>query len=97
MDLANNLEYIIHQVEPDMIDYSLYDYHKLLMEANHCIVHQDRERTLGYQLISSSLGVPFLAHPCRDPSYLTRGSDKLFTRKDIIKKLIKSYMIIIRK
>jgi len=91
--LTNNLEKIIHQVEPNMISDSLTSIYEMLKidgEDYNSLIHQTWERTFGYQLISSSLGVPFLAHPSRYQDIITEGiSSRLFSRLDVIDRIDK--------
>jgi len=88
--LADSLEKIIYQVELNMINDSLRDIYIELSTGTSMLSPQSCERTLGYIIISNSLGVPFLAHPSRiyNDSYLFI-LNSLFTRLDIIDKIDK--------
>jgi len=80
-----------------MINDSLMDFYRDLDVAipyPDMGIHQSKERTLGYQYISNSLGVPFLAHPSRSYYKFLDISEcnRIFTRRDIINKIDKELM-----
>ena len=71
--LVQNLNNSIHQLEKEAIDKSLLSaYIMLSSNLNEYFQRSIYERTLGYQILSNGLGVPFLAHPSRREYFIHR-------------------------
>ena len=100
-NIAKNFGKSIYQLKRDEIDESLIDVYSMLSgNLNEYFQRSIYERTLGYQMLSNLLGVPFLAHPSRREHFICRRtfdffertSKSRFTRKDILKKIDRELM-----
>ena len=81
----------IHQVEATSIDSSLKKSYKKLSQGVSPHKRNMTERTIAYQLISSSLGVPFFAHPSRNNCF-TFEAARMFSRLDILERVDKELL-----
>jgi len=85
--IVDNMKRLVYTVSQEAIDKSLLGTFVSLTRRCSRTPLNIRNRTIGYQLISNSLGVPFLGHPRR----ATNLMDELlhFTRRDVIDRINK--------
>jgi hypothetical protein len=85
--VINNIKNIVHKINIKMIDEPFYNMFFDLTQIDSSRTPNFHRHTIAYQLISNSLGVPFLAHPRR----ATHLFDELihFSRFDLLKRVDK--------
>lgn len=98
-NIVDNMKKLVRTVSREAIDEPFLDTYLSLVRGNSHTPPNIRRRTLGYQLISNSLGVPFLAHPRRATYLLDDLSRSIpyhskadFNRLDIISRIDKELM-----
>lgn len=103
--MSQYLNEIMHQVDPSMIDQNLLNEYHLLtdfttgpysflgMEIDVIYgLYVNRSlcaRTFSYQAISQCLGLPYLAHPFRENSFIREDFQESFSRMDVLKRVDK--------